>query len=149
MGHAVRVDLLWTLLFIAAMGGMWWGASRLEPHYASKDGQRFLCTAQEIIDGEPAGRPRETRVLVMVDGALHVSQKRMMRRTGSLWTIAAKSPEPPRNLEVYLLREIADGRHGTGQMAMRIPRKSRVVPILDRIMADRRVTPGDAAPGTA
>ncbi len=143
------MDLFWTLLFIAAMGGMWWGASRLEPHYASKDGQRFLCTAQEIIDGEPVGRPRETRVMVMVDGALHVSQKRMMRRTGSLWTIAAKSPEPPRKLEIYLLREIADGRQAAGQMAIRIPRSSRMVPILDGIMAGRRVTPAEGAPGTA
>ena len=149
MGHAVRVDLLWTVLFIAAMGGMWWGAARLEPHYASKDGKRFMCTAQEIIDGEPAGRPRETRVMVMVDGALHCTQKRMMRRSGSLWTIVAKSPQPPRKLEVYLLREIADGRMAPGQMAMRIPTKSRVVPILDGILASRGITSPGSAPGTA
>ena len=149
MGHAVRVDLLWTLLFIAVMGGMWWASSRLEPHYASKDGRRFMCTAQEIIDGEPAGRPRETRVMVMVDGALHCTQKRMICRTGSLWTIVAKSPEPPRKLEVYLLREVADGRMAPGQMAMRIPTKSRVVPLLDDILAGRGVTQGGAAPGTA
>lgn len=154
MGHAVRVDLLWTLLFLAVMGGMWWAASRLEPHYSSKDGRRFMCTAQEIIDGEPAGRPKETRVMVMVDGALHCTQKRMMRRAGSLWTIVGKSPQPPRKLEVYLLREIADGRMASGQMAMRIPTKSRVVPVLDGILAGRSgapggVTPGGAAPGNA
>jgi len=143
------VDLLWTLLFVAAMGGMWWGASRLEPHYASKDGRRFLCTAQEIIDGEVAGRPRETRVMVMVDGALHCSQKRMMRRSGSLWAVVGKSPAPPRKLDIYLLREMVDGREAPGQMAIRIPRKSRVVPLLDGILAQRGVTPGRAAPETA
>jgi hypothetical protein len=143
------VDVVWTLLFVAAMGAMWWGATRLEPHYSSKDGRRFMCTAQEIIEGELAGRPRETRVIVMTDGALHCSQKRMMRRSGSLWAIVGKSPAPPRKLDVYLLRELADGREAGGQMAVRIPRKSRVVPILDGILANRGVTPGLTAPETA
>jgi hypothetical protein len=143
------VDAVWIVLFFAVMGGLWWVAYKIEPHYASKDGLRFLCNAQEINEGQPAGRPRETRVLVMGDGALHCTQKRMMRRSGSLWTLIGKSDEPPKRLQVYLAQELDDGHALPGLLALRIPDKSRVIAVLDRILEERELRRSRPNQGTS
>jgi hypothetical protein len=128
------VDIVWFLLFAAFMGGLWVLAYRMEPHYSSKDGERFLCNGQEIIDGQPIGRKRETRVLVLSDGVLNISQKRRMRRTNERWALIGKSPEPPKGKQIYLLQQFNDGKWLPEQMALHIPSKSRVVPVLDRLL---------------
>lgn len=140
----MRVDVVWIVLFFAGMAALWWLAYRIEPHYSSKDGRRFLCTAQELVGGEPNGRPRETRVIVMDDGALHCSQKRMMRRSGNLWVLVGKSPTPPKRLEVFVAQQFEDGRAAQGQLAIRVPRKSRVVQVLDAALARREGGRGNA-----
>lgn len=137
------MDYVWIVLFIGGMAGLWWLAYRIEPHYSSKDGRRFLCTAQEVEGGEPTGRPR-TRVIVMDDGALHCSQKRMMRRSGALWVLVGKSPTPPKRLEVYVAQQFEDGRATTSQLSIRVPRSSRVVPVLDEALARRGTARGTA-----
>lgn len=134
IGQAGTVDVVWFLLFVAVMGGMWWFASRIEPHYSSKDGTRFLCNGQEIVDNEPFGRKRETRVTVMPDGVLNVSQKRRLRRTNERWALVGKSPEPPKGKQIYLLQQFADGKWLPDQMSLHIPAKSRVVPVLDALL---------------
>jgi hypothetical protein len=148
------VNVLWTVLFVTVVAAMFWGAYKIEPHYASKDGLRFLCNAQELADGEPLTRHKEIRVAVLPDGSLHCSQKEKLRRTRSAWTLVGKSPDPPRNLEVYVAQQFDAGHSLPGQLALRIPKKSRVVPVLDKILADRelrqsrhvRGTPSPAAP---
>jgi hypothetical protein len=140
----VQVDYVWIVLFMAAMAGLWWLAYRIEPHYSSKDGRRFLCTAQEVEGGEPTGRPKETRVIVMDDGALHCTQKKMMRRSGALWVLVGKSPTPPKRLEVYVAQQFEDGRATQGQLALRVPSKSRVVPVLDAALSRRGSARGNA-----
>ena len=134
IGQAVGVDIVWFLLFAAFMGGLAFLAYRMEPHYSSKDGQRFLCNGQEIIDGQPIGRKRETRVLVMPDGVLNISQKRRLRRTNERWALVGKSPEPPKGKQIYLLQQFSDGKWLHDQMALHIPNKSRVVPVLDGLL---------------
>ncbi len=142
------VDFVWFVLFAALIAAMLWGSYKIEPHYASKDGTRFMCNAQELADGEALSRQKETRVTVMHDGSLHCSQKHMLRRNASLWTLVGKSADPPRGVEVYLAQQLTDGHALPGQLALRLPKKSRVVPVLDQILADRELKQSRRAPGT-
>lgn len=130
---------MWIALIIAVMGGMWWVAYRMEPHWSSRDGRRFMCTAQEIVDGQPVGHPRETRVMVSPDGALFVTQKRLMRRKSSQWALIGKSPDPPRKLQVYVAEHRPEAPLPPTHLAIRIPGNSRCVALLDQLLADRDV----------
>ena len=147
--HAVAVDYVWIALTVIVMGGMWWVAYRMEPHWSSRDGTRFLCSAQELVDGNTVGRPRETRVVVTPDGALYVTQKRLMRRRSSSWTLVGKSPEPPRRLQVYVAQHRADGHNIPSHLALRIPNKSRCVAVLDEMLASIELKASRRAPGNA
>lgn len=133
------VDYVWTGLFLAVMGGLWYVAYRIEPHYASKDGTRFMCGAQEMEPGSTPGRTRETRVSVSPDGVLYVSQKKMGRRETTTWTVTGTAPEPPKAVKVYVARRVDDGRPQATQLFLRIPHDSRTVPVLDALLA----APGD------
>lgn len=113
------------------MGGMWWMGYRMEPHWVSKDGQRFMCGAQEFFHGTLAGHPRETQVAFLAGGALHITQKRMMRRQRSTWKLVGKSADPPKGLEIYVAQESVDGVAKPTMMALRIPKKSNCIAILD------------------
>ncbi len=143
------VDYVWIALIIVVMTGMWWVAYRMEPHWVSRDGSRFLCTAQEMDGSHEVGHPRETRVLVTHDGALYVTQKRMLRRRTTMWTLVAKAPEVSRKIQVYVLRHRETGSHIESHLAIRIPRKSRCVAILDAILAKAEVTASRPTPGNA
>lgn len=135
------VEAVWILLTVAALAGMWWLGYRMEPHWSSKDGRRFLCNAQELEQGEPVGRPRETRVLVLPDGMLLVSQKRMLKRRSSRWQLTAKSPAPPKKTEVYVATLREDGEVVPAYLALRLPAKSRCVPMLDAMLAEAALNP--------
>lgn len=142
------MDLLWIALFIAATGGLWWLSSKIEPHYASRDGTRFVANAQEIIDGRPIGRMRETRVAVRPDGLLLCSQKKALRRKGVDFMLIGTSATPPRKLKVYLAHEVADGMTSSAsELAIRVPERSRVIAVLDEILA-RRALRQPKPPGT-
>lgn len=148
------MDYVWIALTVIVMSAMWWVAYRMEPHWASRDGRRFLCTAQELVEaGSAVGHPRETRVVITPDGALHVTQKRMMRRRSSIWTLVGKSPEPPRRMQVYVAQHRTDGHNIPSHLAIRIPTKSRCVAVLDGLLAGTtpgaaHLSPGSAAPAT-
>lgn len=143
------VEAVWILLVVLVMGAMWWFAYHLEPHYSSKDGKRFLCTAQQLEGGEPVGRVRETRVFVLPDGLLDISQKQIMRRKHSRWTIVGKSPNPPRKMQVYLAQLRADGQKVPSFLALRLPTKSRCIPVLDALIEQHTLTTSRRAPGNA
>lgn len=146
------------LIFIAVVGVcalMIWAAYLVEPHWVSKDGQRLVCYVQSMsIHGEPEGRFREVRVAKVNDSLVEVRQKGRMgrdhssrnamamslikkrHRQGTYWNVVAVSPEPPKGKAIYLL----GGNHDEGQpplLALRIPSKSRAVPMLDQAFADR------------
>jgi hypothetical protein len=139
-------DWLWTALFLGVVVGMWLLSTRMEPHYSSKDGRRFMSNAQEIVDGKPVGRMRETRVQVMPDGLLYCARKRLMRRDKAEYVLVGASPNPPKRCRVYLAHAMSDGMMSSAsELAIRVPEKSRVVPVLDEVLAERalrRSTPG-------
>lgn len=144
------IDILGLAAIVAVCAGMLYLASRIEPHWVSKDDSRFLSTAQELDQwGTAFGRRHEVRVNIDADGdVLHLSRRSMLRPTSGVWTVAAKVPSPPRGRVIYLLKRVgeappAKSRLGggsstvepdTGQMALRVPTKSRVVPILDAML---------------
>jgi hypothetical protein len=135
------VDFLWFVLFGVVMAGLWVVAYRIDPHYSSKDGTRFLCHGQQLVDGQANGRRKETRVTVLPDGVLLCSQKRYMRKSDARWAIVGKSQTPPKNKAVYLVRQFQDGKWLAPQLSLSMPAKSRVVPVLDAAMATRGVQP--------
>jgi hypothetical protein len=139
-------DWLWTILFLAVVFGMWFLSTRMEPHYSSKDGRRFMANAQEIVDGKPVGRMRETRVQVMPDGQLQCARKRLIRRETAEYVLVGESPTPPRRRKVYLAHAMSDGMTtSASELAIRVPASSRVVPVLDEVLAQRAIrksTPG-------
>lgn len=133
----MQVDYLWFALFVAIVGGLWFLAYRIEPHYSSKDGKRFLCTAQVISLGKTVGRAKETRVIILADGTLGVTQKVLMRRTVTDWVLIGTQPDAPKRYRVYVANRVEDGVRQVDLMALRIPVKSRVVPLLDAILERR------------
>jgi hypothetical protein len=124
-------DVLWMVLFIGGLVGLWYLAYRIEPHWASRDGARFVCNSQELLAGRPNGRLREAQVAVLPDGTLQVSQKRAMRRAVSTWRLVGRSDGPSPKLYVYLARRVDDGAEQHVELALRIPRKSRSAAVLD------------------
>jgi len=134
-------DLLWALGAIVVCGGLFFIASRMEPHWVAKDGTRFITTSQ-LIDrvGETIGRRREVRVALLPDGGLLVSRRSIIKSTSGVWRIQAKSPNPPKGRQVYLLREIPPDPDGE-LLALRVPASSRIVPTLDAVTPD--IDPND------
>jgi hypothetical protein len=132
------VDVFWIALALGVCGALMFLGYRIEPHYVSKDGRRFLCTGQLVSSyGEPEGRRHEVRISVLSDGVLQIDTKRGMRRTISMWTLEGKAAEHPKRRLVYLLRgTVSDGV--TQRMTIRLPPNSRAVAILDTVVASRR-----------
>ncbi len=126
---------------------MWWLGYRMEPHWISKDGQRFMCGAQEFFHGQLAGHPRETQVAFLGDGSLHITQKRMMRRQRSVWTLIGKAEDPPKRLEIYVAQQSVDGVKTATMLALRIPKKSACTAVLDAALVKDGLLP--ASPETA
>jgi hypothetical protein len=133
------------LLLSAFLGGcvlLLWLARRIEPHWVSKDGQQFTCRVADLNpERGDVGRWNEARVAVNADEALTVAAKpkliRLPGRHTPLRTVRVRGrAESDRNgLLVYLLTG------PDGQMALRVPRKSRAVATLDGLADDGR--PGD------
>ena len=148
------MQYVWLVLILAVIGGMWWIGYRMEPHWISKDGERFVCGTQEFFHGVLAGHPRETQVAIMAGGTLHITQKRMMRRQRNLWSLVGKSPDPPKRLEIYVAQQTVDGVATSTMLALRIPKKSKCVAILDAELAKAdakaaRLKSGQSSPGTS
>lgn len=125
-------DLLWIVGFAAVLGGMYFAAFRFDPHWVSKDGRRFICQAQ-LVDhhGNTLHTWREYRFEVIDQKRIFARRRsRWTRRNEGVWRVAAKSDNPPKNREVYLLVSAESGGN-TDQMAIRVPASSRAVPILE------------------
>lgn len=129
-------DVLWVVLFIGGLVGLWYLAYRIEPHWASRDGTRFICNSQELLAGRPNGRLREAHVAVLPDGTLQVSQKRTMRRNVTVWRLVGRTDGPTAKLYVYLARRVDHGTDQHVELALRIPRSSRSAAVLDPFLPD-------------
>ncbi|MBI4883003.1 MAG: hypothetical protein HY826_03000 [Actinobacteria bacterium] len=128
------MQYLWLVLLLGVMGGMWWVGYRMEPHWVSRDGARFMCGTQEFFHGSLAGHPRETHVALMADDTLHITHKQMLRRHRSHWALIGKSPDPPKNLEIYVAQQTVDGVAKASMLALRIPKKSSCIAVLDAVL---------------
>jgi hypothetical protein len=125
------------VVVLAVLAAMAWGAYRIEPHWVSRDGQRFLCMGQQLSDRHTTvGRWNEVRVAALPDGALLVDQRRRLGRSkpsARVWNVVSRLPDAPRkNLVAYLLR----GRNEDGvavEMLLRLPAKSKAIAVLDSV----------------
>jgi hypothetical protein len=129
-------DLIWAIGAVVVCGGLFFIASRIEPHWVARENNRFLATAEPIDRwGNVIGRRREVRVAILPDGGLMVSRRSLMRTTSGVWQIQSTSPKPPRGKNVYLMRPIPPDPEA-GMLALRVPTSSRIVPILDELAPD-------------
>lgn len=133
---AAFVDIVGLLAVAGVCAGMLYIAARIEPHWVAKDQRRFLTVAQEISqDHLPLGRKHEVRVyLEPGEDALLIRRRSMVRPGSGIWHVHAKSPTPPKGREVYFLRQDASTGDG-GQMALRLPARSSMIPRLDELVA--------------
>lgn len=128
--------LSWLLLiaFLGACVLLLWLSRRIEPHWVSKDGQQFTCRVAELFPerGE-VGPWAEARVAINGDNGVTVAVKpKLLRLPGHrspirLFRVAGRADSDRKGLVVYLL---------TGpeaQMALRIPKRSRAVAMLDEL----------------
>ena len=121
-------DSLFAILGIAACGCMVWAAYRMEPHWASRDGRRFIGRAQRLGDFDlPTGRWHEVRVAVDGSKVSLDSRSRRGREFRGRYGVLARSPEPPDGKEIFVLA-------GEMKLLVRVPRKSRCVPVLRALM---------------
>jgi hypothetical protein len=133
IGQACNVNVFWIVLAVVVCGALVYLGYAIEPHYASKDGHRFLCIGQMVSGDHQGGRKREVRISVLPDGVLQMDVKRGLRRTTMQWSIEAKIADPPPRRAVYLLRRQGDDGT-TERMAIRLPATSRAVATLDQAM---------------
>ena len=128
-------DALWIVIPIGACAGMLWLAARIEPHWASRDGRRFLTVAQPIDrHGQSLGRPFEVRVTVGADRMLHLARRRLVRRqTNQIFAVAGASEHPPRGKAIYLLHTVPADTEGN-QLVLRLPARSKAVAVIDDLI---------------
>lgn len=123
--------MLWTVGAFVACILMLWGASRIEPHWVSKDGGRFLTTCVPIDRlGKVIGRRREIRGAFLDNGSLMLSQRHFLRQAHTEWQIEAKAPAPRSAKVVYVLRPVVPAVDGS-KLLLRVPAKSEIIPALD------------------
>lgn len=122
------VDVLTTVIALAAFGGLLWLAYRIEPHWASKDGRRMIARVQPLGNrDEPGGRWREMRA--SVDGDTVILSTRGLGSLGlrSAYRVRGKSPQPPKGRAIYILE-------GDRRLLLRVPSTSRAIPVLDALI---------------
>ena len=112
------------------------------------------CQIEAVVAGRAKqffrteGAARGGQITVLGAGSLQVTRKRTMRRHHSLWRLVGKTPTPPQRVEIYLAQQLADGQVMADMLAIRLPRKSRCVAVLDQVLADQELTPTQT-PGTS
>ena len=124
------------LVFVGAVAvciGMLVVAHRIEPHWVAKDGMRFL-TMSESVDrfGTVIGRRREVRGTVLPDGGLMIAHRSLLRSSGKVFRVQAKSPNPPNGREMYVVEQVPPPADGS-MLVLRLPANSPMVPVLDRL----------------
>lgn len=116
---------------IIVLGGLGAIALWMEPHWASKDGKRFICRAQLLTGpSDPAGRWREVRGYIE-DGRVVVRARSPLG--GSLsgtWSMRSRGDIDRRKRYVYLLGRDSDDK----QLALRIPDNSKARPTFDELL---------------
>lgn len=127
------MEFLGLLLTIAIGSVIVWLAFRLEPHWVSRDGQRFICRAQLIDEhGNVHGRWHEYRFWITDDGLVAGARRSMFSRSGGPgWKLVARSDAAPPRKAIFLLQ---DPEVPGNMLAIRMPRSSRAVDSLDDLL---------------
>lgn len=133
-------DSVWIILTVLVMLAMLGLAFMIEPHWSSKDGNRFICRAQPISLSANAGggRWREVRGEIKFDGVINLRTRGLIsgRKVTGDWRIEARGTTDWRKRVVYILSptEPDDGpKSAKTLIALRMPGSSRSAPLLERL----------------
>ncbi len=129
------LNLLSSLAFLAVLGGLLIAVRRLDPHWASRDGLRFIATGEQVdAHGLPEGPRGEYRFSIELDGTVGALRRVMIGyRPKTRWRVEARSDDPPPRREIFVLRSLE--RPGV-VMAVRLPATSRAVDTLSALLGD-------------
>jgi hypothetical protein len=120
--------LQFVIVVVIATAMAWYGF-KMEPHWVSKDGARFICRGQLIgVQGREVGRPRDYRCEIRPDGTVAAGRRTFLGRDDGIWKLMGRAPEQPRKRAVFLL---SGGYAGAEVLVLRLPSSSRAVPLLD------------------
>mgnify|MGYP003704390667 CR=1 FL=1 len=78
-----------------------------------------------------------TTCVVEIGSAKRVVQKAGIRRKMQVWTLSGKQPHPKKSLTVYVATRHEAGDPAALQLMIRVPNRSRAIPVLDRALAER------------
>ena len=122
------MDVILGVIVVVICGLLAWAAFRIEPHWCSKDGRRMIARAQQLPEPHKSA-PRWNEVRVFVDETTVILRTRGMRTTGlrGEYRVVGKSPEPPKKLEIYVLRS-------DKEVFIRIPRDSRAIKTFEGLL---------------
>jgi hypothetical protein len=144
----MSADMLQYALLAALAGGLLWLSARIGPHWASRDGNRFMCRGRTIDDdGQATGSWRDYRVFVTPAGQVRTQARSLLGARGSgLWTVADRDDGPNEWAFVLHSNDTA-GR----MLEVRVPTSSSALGALTALAGvsaptvDDRARRGDAA----
>ena len=129
-------DIVWWVGTVVVLAGLYFLAFRMEPHWVSKDGMSFTCRVREVRDDndQQVGRWRDRHAFVE-RGSLRLGGRvtlrsfgeRSRQHLGPPIDVLGRAPERSSRFAVYLLAS-------DPTMVLRVPSKSRAVPILDSLV---------------
>jgi hypothetical protein len=124
-------NLLSTVAFLAVLGALAWLGWGMEPHWASKDGTRFMCRMQFVpTSHDDKARWFDVKVGVS-EGELFVyARSRRARDLRGTWRVIGASNDDSKKRRIYELRGANDDA-----ASLRVPQSSRCVPVLDGLLA--------------
>src|SRR5262245_45339302 len=126
------------VLQYVAIGGfavlLMWLPFRMDVHWVSGDGRRFICRGQLRDDqGVAQGPWREYRVQVAPDGEVVAYRRSLLGgKRGGSWSITDRADDAPPRRAAYVLRPRHDA---VGELVIRLPAQSRAVGVLDDLAA--------------
>jgi hypothetical protein len=129
----VADDVLWTVLFVGIIVVLWFIAYRMDPHWVSKDGERFIANAQ-LMDhhGKTLGTWKEYRFEVLSDGTIASRRRsRWFPKDIRQWRVRARSEDKSPKKTIFVFAETDPGGY---MFAVRMPASSRAVPVLERLV---------------
>jgi hypothetical protein len=123
-------NLLSTLLFLGVIGALAWVGWGLEPHWASKDGAKFMCRmAEATSDVQERPRWRDVKISVVEDELLVYARSRRTAHLRGVWKIIGASNDDAKKRRFYELRSTSDSA-----AIIRVPQSSRCIAVLDALV---------------
>lgn len=126
------MEFVWILVVVAACGLMWWGASKIDPHWSSGDGSRFMALTQPLTGPHltTVGRAKETRFAFTGTDQLIVQRRRGVRSKQVPYIVDSAVPDAAGAKKAQFLLKPIGGGTDEPALLMRLPASSKVVPRL-------------------